>query len=109
MLDRSNEARAARLGGMAALVGLTYNNADGTLREHRQMHGRTTAFDPGEGFTRRLHGTDEDVTFPPEVRAFQVARPGEYRLRTPGDVAVNPDLRATWTITAPGGDGVEET
>jgi hypothetical protein len=40
---------------------------------------------------------------PPDGRAFEEAPPGEYRLRSTGEVVIDPDYLATWTITH--GDG----
>lgn len=38
---------------------------------------------------------------PPDVRPFTVAARGEYRLRSTGEVVVDPDLTATWVVTKP--------
>ena len=35
---------------------------------------------------------------PPHLEAFQPAEPGEYRLRSTGEVLVDPDFVSTWTI-----------
>ena len=107
MARRTDDAKAARLIGKHALVGLTYLNADGTLREQVQLHGRITAVDETM-ITMRLHGSDEEFTLPPDFRRFEPAQPGEYRLRTTGEVVVNPDLLASWTITAPAEDADEQ-
>jgi hypothetical protein len=36
------------------------------------------------------------------MRAFQPAPPGEYRLKSTGEIVVDPDLLSTWTIRRPG-------
>lgn len=113
MAGRTDDAKAARLIGKHALVGLTYLNADGTLRKQVQVHGRITAVDETQ-VTLRLHGSDEEFTLPPspepgsDVEAFEPAPPAEYRLRSTGEVVVNPDLLAWWTITAPADDADEQ-
>jgi RNase P/RNase MRP subunit p29 len=99
MAGRTDDATAARLIGKHALVGLTYVNADGTLRKHVQLHGRITAVDETK-ITMRLHGSDEEFTLPPDPEWFEPAEPGEYRLRSTGEVVVDPDLLASLTITA---------
>jgi len=38
---------------------------------------------------------------PPDLRAFQDAPPGEYRLRSTGEVVVDPDFISSWTINRP--------
>jgi hypothetical protein len=107
MADRTDDAEAAMFIGKHALVGLTFVNADGTLRKQVQVHGRITAVDESV-ITMRLHGSDEEFTLPPDLESFEPAEPGEYRLRTTGEVVVNPDLLASWTITAPAEDADEQ-
>ena len=107
MAGETDDAKAARFIGKHALVGLTYVNADGTVRKQVQLHGRITAVDETV-VTMRLHGSDEEITLPPALEAFEPAEPGEYRLRTTGEVVVDPDLLASWTITAPAEDTDEQ-
>ena len=38
---------------------------------------------------------------PPDVRPFDEAWPGEYRLSGTGEMVVDPDYVATWTRTLP--------
>ncbi len=35
---------------------------------------------------------------PPDVRTFEEARPGEYRLRSTGEIVVDPDFTSTWIV-----------
>ena len=100
MADDRDEHQAAMFIGKHALVRLTYRNADGTVRNQIEIHGRITAVDK-DVVTMRLHGSDEEFTLPPALEAFHQAEPGEYRLRSTGEVVVDPDLLASWTITAP--------
>jgi hypothetical protein len=37
---------------------------------------------------------------PPEPDAFDEAVPGEYRLRSTGEVVVNPAFTTSWTVEA---------
>jgi hypothetical protein len=87
-------ATAAHL-GKHLLFGITYLDREGDIVSRRQGHGTIIAVEPT--LTVRLHGTDEQFTLPPEVAD---AAPGEYRLRSTGDVVVNPDLLAQWTVQA---------
>ena len=100
MANDWDEHRAAMLIGKYALVALTYRDADGTIREKLQIHGRITAVDE-TCVTMRLHESDQQFTLPPALEAFEEAQPGEYRHRSTGEVVVDPDLLASWTITAP--------
>jgi hypothetical protein len=98
MAGRTDDANAAKLIGKHLLVGLTHVNADGIVREQLQLHGRITAIDESK-ITMRLHGSDEDFTLPPYPEGFEPAEPGEYTLRSTGEVVVNPDLLGSFTIT----------
>jgi hypothetical protein len=100
MANDWDEHRAAELVGKHALVGLTYVDADGTVRRQVQIHGRITAVDETI-VTIRLYGSDQEFTLPPILEAFEPAEPGEYRLRGSGEVVVDPDLLAKFKITAP--------
>ena len=104
-----DDANAASLIGKYALVGLTHLNADGTVRSKIQIHGRITSVDKGI-VTMHLHGSDEDFTLPLDLDSFEPAEPGEYRLRSTGEVVVNPDLLSSWTIydKAPAEDADEQ-
>jgi hypothetical protein len=45
---------------------------------------------------------DRDVEWlPPDTRAFQKASPGEYRLKSTGEVVADPDYTAMWTLRSP--------
>jgi hypothetical protein len=65
-----------------------------------QCHGKITKADEHgiamvcEGITWR----DQALTLPTDLKAFRPAAPGEYRLRSTGEVVKNPDLLTSWTI-----------
>jgi hypothetical protein len=86
------------------IVGITYLKPNTENVESQiQYHGRITKIDRECGFEIRCEGTrkGEVRTLPPDLRAFQPARPGEYRLRSTGEVVKDPDALATWTINQP--------
>ena len=88
--------------GQYVLVGLTYLAADGkTVTSQVQCHGKITKADE-RGIAIACEGTTwrgQTATLPPDLRAFRAASPGEYRLRSTGEVVKDPDLLMTWTIT----------
>lgn len=92
---------AKELVGKHLLVGLTYMDNHGEVKSQEQVHGHVTHVDPRSGFTMKLLGErkGEEYCLPPDTRAFERASPGEYRLRSTGEVVVNPDYTASWTIT----------
>lgn len=94
-----DHAQAAKLLGSTVLVGLTFEEPAGQRQE--QFFGTVMSADPHEGITLRLEGSrsGEFYTLPPDVRSFSPARPGECRLRSTGEVVVDPDYTTTWTST----------
>ena len=94
-------ARAEKLLGATVIVGLTFEEPDGTRQD--QFFGTVMSADPNEGITLKLDGgrAGEFYTLPPDLRAFAPAPPGEYRLRATGEVVLNPDYTSTWAFTPP--------
>ncbi|MDR4469953.1 MAG: hypothetical protein MRJ68_16925 [Nitrospira sp.] len=94
---------AASLIGKHVLVGVTCRGANGNILAREQFHGEVTVADSEKGFCLKLRGTrvGEMKWLPPNTRAFLKAKPGEYRLRSTGEVIINPDFTATWTVTEP--------
>ncbi len=94
--------KASALIGRRVVVGLTFRAKDGGLEQH-QMQGLVSEASPEAGILIALKGKREGETYrlPPDPAAFFPAAPGEYRLRTTGEVIVNPDFTSTWTIDRP--------
>ena len=83
--------------GKMLLVGITYVDAAGDVIETQQYAGRiVSASDEGGVQIETAEG--ETMSFPP---GLEPADPGEYRLRSTGEVIVDPDFVATWTVQAP--------
>jgi hypothetical protein len=95
-----DEARAAAIVGKYVLVGITYHDHKDRFLEQRQFHGDIVSADPQDGFAIALRGKQAGETFwlPPDLQPFQPAKPGEYRLRSTGEVIADPDLLCTWTV-----------
>ena len=91
--------------GKYALVGITYRDMRGTMLNQEQLHGRITQADPTRGLTLQLEGVNAGKTYalPPDLRSLRVADPGEYRLRSTGEVVRDPDVLVTWIIEQPDG------
>jgi hypothetical protein len=87
--------------GAVVLIGITRRSPAGD--EQEQMHGVIQSVDPDNGVEIILSGAREGETcrLPPDLGSFQPAPPGEYRLRSTGEVVVDPDYISQWTIEPP--------
>jgi hypothetical protein len=96
-----DEAFAEDLVGAVVLVGLTRRTFFGLKQE--QFHGVVLAASASDGITLRLEGKRKGETYqlPPDLRALHPASPGEYRLRSTGEVISNPDYVTSWTVDPP--------
>lgn len=105
-----DEAYAKSLIGKSVLIGLTYYDHNDQFLEQQQVHGIIVSADQSKGFVVELRGERQGETFklPPDVRPFSDAHPGEYRLRSTGEVVINPDLLATWIIRKPPPGGLPD-
>lgn len=97
-----DEAQAERLVGATVLIGLTWLRDDGTS-EQEQMFGVVTIADARQGIAIALGGNraGEAYWLPPDTQHFDAAPPGEYRLRSTGEIVVDPDFTSTWSIGPP--------
>ncbi len=95
---------AKTLPGQRVLVGLTYfdGNANEPV-EQKQVFGRVISADEQAGILLSLEGQQvgEQFNLPPDTRSFQKAGPGEYRLRSTGEVVVDPDFTVSFSIHTP--------
>ena len=89
--------------GKCVLVGLTYENRRGEEISLQQFYGTVASADEKRGISLILAGRDAGQTkwLPPDTDSFHAASKGEYRLRSSGEVVVDPDYTATWTVVVP--------
>lgn len=95
---RLNEERARFALGKRVLVGLTFQSPAGELIEQRQFAGWLVSVDPTQGLELELRGGSR-YNLPPDVRSLEEAPPGEYRLRSTGEVERDPDYIYSSTVT----------
>ena len=84
--------------GKHLLIGMTREDREGNVTDQKQLHGPILRMGRREGIVIRRADTGEEYALPPDVRALFAARRGEYRLRSTGEVVVDPDFVTTWTI-----------
>jgi len=90
---------AASYIGKHLLIGVTYLDHDDSFLEQKQIHGNILRINEHEGIVIWINNSSEEYKLPPDLNSLQDAPKGEFRLRSTGEVVVDPDLLATWTIT----------
>jgi hypothetical protein len=103
-----NQAAQSLL-GKTVIIGLTYVDQDDNVLNQEQRHGTIVQVDEQSGFGIETGDEAEPYWLPPHLDAFGPAEPGEYRLRSTGEVIVDPDLLSNWTIVAADSDSEPET
>ena len=96
---------ARELPGKMVLIGITYLRPDRSVLEQIQMFGRIEVADSVVGIVVALEGKrgGTKYTLPPDTRGIREAAPGEYALRSTGEVVVDPDYVVTYTGSKPAG------
>lgn len=88
--------------GKHILIDITYLDRDGSVFSQIQLQGRIVDIDD-VAISVRLYcldcSLDHEFILPPDLDAIRSAPRGEYRILATGEVVVNPDLLATWTLT----------
>jgi hypothetical protein len=88
--------RARSLLGKRVLVGITSIAPSGAVIEQFQIVGTVEAYDPTSVIRLSL-SNGENYDLPPDLRPFEEAQPGEYRLRSTGELVIDPDFICNWT------------
>jgi len=79
--------------GKRVIIGITRRNHDETILAEEQFHGIVTSMDDDVIHVRLPSG--KDFTLPPAPETFQRAAPGHYRLRSTGEVVIDPDFTSS--------------
>lgn len=95
-----DDAVAATLVGKRLHLELAYAGPGGQVIRRVRFCGRVESADRTVGIDLRIDGGD-GFRLPPDLRTFEWAYPGEYPDDAIGGLVENPDVRATWHITAP--------
>ena len=91
---------ADSLPGKVLLVGISYIAEDGSLVEQQQFFGQVQSAHSRKGILLALQGrrAGEQYNLPPDTRSVNAASAGEYRLRSTGEVVVDPDYTVTFSL-----------
>ena len=99
-----DDQMATKLVGSHVLVGITYEGRDGSVEQREQIHGEVISADKSAGTCIRRAGCADVYWLAPDLRGWQPAPRGEYQLKSTGEVVVDPDYLASWTIIPPCND-----
>lgn len=81
------------------LVGITYYTHDEQYIEQKQFWGKVVEVTNEQIILLQNNG--ETFSLPPDLSSTKPAPLGEYKLRSTGEVVVNPDYIATWLLHRP--------
>lgn len=88
-----------KLIGKIILVGMTFYDKNKEFTEQKQNWGEIVAVNENTVHIKKMNG--EEFSIPNDPSAIEPAEPGEYKLRSTGEVVKNPDYLSTWIITRP--------
>jgi hypothetical protein len=90
---------AAELEGAKILIGITREHLSGEVSQE-QFVGMAHISDQESYCLASILCDDDEVReYPFDTRVLQKAPPGEYRLRSTGEIVKNPDYLMTWVVT----------
>lgn len=99
-----DDEKAASLLGSFVLIGVSYLDGNGELESQLEAYGLVTEVDKLRGIAVKCEGrtwNGEVARFPPSTRIWYEAEPGEYRLRSTGEVIADPAFTTVWSCRSP--------
>jgi hypothetical protein len=90
--------------GKQVVVGITRLASDGVrVKAQSQYHGKIVSADEVDGFKVECEGklAGRTMTLPPNLSAFRIAKAGEQKLQSGGEIADEPEIISNWTIVEP--------
>lgn len=91
------EQQVREILGKTVLVGVTHRTMNDEVSSLEQFYGKVERVSRDEGMVLQLP-TGAERIIPPDLSRLEVASPGNYRLKATGEVVVDPDFTAMWTV-----------
>lgn len=88
------------------LIGITVLDKNEKLITQIQVYGPVIRVS-AEGIIIKRNITSTEFAIPPDFEHITEAEEGEYRLRSSGEVVVNPDYISSWTLRSGSKEEVE--
>lgn len=95
------------LKGKMFLIGLTFIDQEGEIIEQYQTHGTVLRLTV-DGFFKIQREDNSVFQIPYDKDTIKIAKEGEYREKTTGEIIKNPDFIMTWKVKTKNPDIVEE-
>lgn len=92
-----DESLIAEMIGKVVLVGVTVRSRKEEIIGQEQYFGTVLRISERDGLIIRRGDTGEELWLPPAIHLYEPAKPGEYRLRSTGQIVSNPDYVASFT------------
>ncbi|MDR0274555.1 MAG: hypothetical protein LBI48_04280 [Burkholderiaceae bacterium] len=93
-----DEDRARQIIGKRVLVGVTYRDRDShEVLRLEQFHG-VVARASRKGWIVVRWSDDTERSIPPDLSKLEPAASGNYRLKSTGEIVVDPDYLSVWTV-----------
>lgn len=84
--------------GKHILIGITYINKKREIIEQVQFDGTIIEASENRGIIIEKTKSKEKFELPPDLSLIKIAEPGEYKLRSTGELVINPDYISTIRI-----------
>lgn len=94
-----NKVYGENMIGKTILVGMTFYNKNDEFAGQKQSWGKIVAVTENTIYIKQSDG--ENFEIPNDPSAIEAAKPGEYRLKSTGEVVKKPDFLSTWNVTLP--------
>lgn len=93
-----DEEEAKSIIGKHLLVGVTHRNRSEEITGVEQFHGEIIRASREEGIIVLVSGSGEERWVPPDLSRLEPAVPANYKIKSTGEIVVNPDYLSMWTV-----------
>jgi hypothetical protein len=89
------------------LIGITVLDNNDELITQIQVYGPVIKSN-ADGIVICRNQTQKEFTIPPDFDNVSEAQPGEYKLRSTGEIIIDPDYLSSWTVRCSSKDQVKQ-
>ena len=93
--------------GKILLIGITLLDDEESLLEQIQVYGPIEKID-ANGIVIRRNQSGSKFSIPADFEHVSKADPGEYRLRSTGEIVIDPDFLSSWTVRSANKESIEK-